>query len=59
MLSLYERRAVLTPGPQIEIYPGPALPAIGQQRLTPEAIQLLIQAAIDAGLDKDRDAPAR
>ena len=43
------------PGPQTEIYPGPALPASTQQRLSPEAVQLLIQAAIDAGLDTDRD----
>ena len=54
MLSLYGDGLYLTPGPQIEIYPGPALPAIGQQRLTPEAVQLLLQAAIDAGLDTDR-----
>ena len=55
MLSLYGDGLYVTPGAQIEIYPGPALPALVQQRLTPEAIQLLIQAAIDAGLDKDRE----
>jgi hypothetical protein len=53
MLTLYGDGLYVTPGPQIEIYPGPALPALAQQRLTPEAIQLLIQAAIDAGLDAD------
>jgi len=53
MLSLYGDGLYVTPGPQIEIYPGPALPALAQQRLTPEAVQLLIQAAIDAGLDSD------
>ena len=53
MLTLYGDGLYVTPGPQIEIYPGPALPALAQQRLTPEAIQLLLQAAIDAGLDAD------
>jgi hypothetical protein len=55
MMSLYEDGLVITPGAQIEIYPGPALPALSQQHLSPDAIQLLIQAAIDVGLDKDRD----
>jgi hypothetical protein len=55
MLSLYRDGRFITPGAQIEIYPGPALPALSQQQLSPEAVQLLIQAAIDAGLDKDRD----
>src|SRR4029079_11172675 len=44
MLSRDGDGLYLTPGPQIEIYPGPALPAIAQQRLTPEAVQLLLQA---------------
>jgi hypothetical protein len=55
MMSLYSDGLVIAPGAQIEIYPGPALPALSQQRLSPDAIRLLIQAAIDAGLDKDRD----
>jgi hypothetical protein len=54
LFSLYGDGLVLTPGAQIEIYPGPALPALGQQRLTADAVQRLIQTAIDAGLDKDR-----
>lgn len=55
LFSLYGDGLLVTPGAQIEIYPGPALPALSQQRLTPDAIQLLLQAAIDAGLDKDRN----
>jgi hypothetical protein len=55
MLSLYDDGLYITPGAQIEIYPGPALPALSQQRLSPDAIDLLIQAAIDAGLNKERD----
>ncbi len=35
MLTLYGDGLIVTPGPQIEIYPGPALPALAQQRLTP------------------------
>jgi hypothetical protein len=55
MFSLYSDGLVVTPGAQIEIYPAPALPALAQERLSPDAIHLLLQAAIDAGLDKDRD----
>lgn len=55
MLSLFGDGLLVTPGAQIEIYPGPALPALTQRRLTPEAIQRLLQAAIDAGLDAERN----
>lgn len=54
MVSVFGDGLVVTPGAQIEIYPGPALPALTQQRLSPDAIQLLLQAAIDAGLGTDR-----
>ena len=55
IMSLYADGLLITPGVQTDIYPGPALPALTQQQLSPEAIQLLTQAAIDAGLDSDRD----
>jgi hypothetical protein len=55
LLSLYADGLLITPGVQTDIYPGPALPALTQQQLSPEAIQLLTQAAIDAGLNSDRD----
>ena len=55
MFSLYADGLVVMPGAQTDIYPGPALPALAQQRLSPDAIKLLLQAATDAGLDKDRD----
>lgn len=55
MMSLYEDGLVITPGVQTAIYPGPALPTLAQQRLSPDAIRLLLQAAVDAGLDKDRN----
>lgn len=55
IVSLYGDGTLLTPGAQDEIYPGPALPAIQQQHLTEDAIQAVLQAAKDAGLDVDRD----
>jgi hypothetical protein len=55
MISLFGDGLLITPGAQIEIYPGPALPALAQERLTADAIQQLLQAAIDAGLNQDRD----
>ncbi|MGZ6544845.1 MAG: hypothetical protein ACXVEI_05995 [Actinomycetota bacterium] len=55
LLSLYADGLLITPGVQTDIYPGPALPALTQQQLSPEAVQLLTQAAIDAGLNSDRD----
>ena len=54
MISLFGDGLIITPGAQIEIYPGPALPALTQERLSADAIQQLLQAAIDAGLDTDR-----
>jgi hypothetical protein len=54
-MSLYGDGLVVIPGAQIDIYPGPALPALAQERLSSDAIPLVIQAAMDAGLDKDRD----
>ncbi len=55
MVSLFGDGSLITPGAQVDIYPGPALPTIAQERLSVEAIQQLLQAAIDAGLDRDRD----
>lgn len=48
-----------SPGPQIEIYPGPLLPAVQVQSITDEGIEALLGAADDAGLfaDVDYDAP--
>jgi hypothetical protein len=48
-----------SPGAQIEIYPGPLLPAIQVQSITEEGIQRLLAAAAEAGLlaDVEYDAP--
>ena len=41
---------VFTPGAQLEIYPGPLLPAIYERTITDEGIQKALQLADDAGL---------
>lgn len=55
LFSLFGDGLVVTPGAQIEIYPGPALPTLTQQRLSADAIQQLLRAALDAGLNTDRN----
>jgi hypothetical protein len=42
---------VITQGPQITIYPGPALPNLLARSLTPEGVQAIVDAAREAGLD--------
>jgi hypothetical protein len=42
---------VITQGPQITIYPGPALPNLLMRSLTPEGVQAVVDAAREAGLD--------
>ena len=46
---------VFTTGPQIEIYPGPALPNIQVGTITEEAVQQLLSIADTAGLFADID----
>jgi hypothetical protein len=54
--TLYGDGRIVVPGPQIEIYPGPALPAMNQRIVTEDGMQAIIRAALDAGLGKgDRD----
>ena len=48
--SLFGDGSVITEGPQIEIYPGPALPSVQQQVITEDGIQGILRAARDAGL---------
>jgi hypothetical protein len=48
--ALYGDGRVITEGPQIEIYPGPALPNLQVTRLTEVGIQAILEAAHDAGL---------
>ena len=54
--TLFGDGRIVAPGPQIEIYPGPALPAVNQRIVTEEGAQAIIRAALEAGLGKgDRD----
>lgn len=48
--SLYGDGRVIVEGPQIEIYPGPALPNLLTFRITEEAVQAILEAAREAGL---------
>jgi len=54
LFSLFGDGLAITPGAQVEVYPGPALPAVVQERLTPDAIQRILIAARDAGLFESR-----
>jgi len=53
--SLFGNGRATTPGPQIEIYPGPALPNIQQQTITDEGIRAILDAAREAGLYESHD----
>ena len=48
--SLYGDGTLVLQGPQIEIYPGPALPALTATPISEEGIQAILEAARDAGL---------
>lgn len=53
--SLYGDGTIVRPGPQIEIYPGPALPAIETVTIDEAGIQAILEAALDANLDSVGD----
>lgn len=42
----------IEPGPQIEIYPPPALPSVVQRTVSEDGIAFILRAAVDAGLTK-------
>jgi hypothetical protein len=48
--SLFGDGTLIVPGPQIEIYPGPALPNLTATPVSEDGIQAILQAAEDAGL---------
>jgi hypothetical protein len=50
LFSLYGDGRVITQGPQIAIYPPPALPALVERRVSDEGIQAILKAAREAGL---------
>ncbi|MGH2589823.1 MAG: hypothetical protein ACRDGW_03385 [Actinomycetota bacterium] len=49
-ISIYGDGRMIVGGPQIEIYPGPALPNLQVRRLTQEAVQAILGEARKAGL---------
>jgi hypothetical protein len=53
--SLFGDGTLIVPGPQIEIYPGPALPNLTATPVSEDGIQAILRAARDAGL-MDGDA---
>ena len=54
--SLFGDGTLIVPGPQIEIYPGPALPNLTATPVSEDGIQAILQAAKDAGLmDGDKN----
>lgn len=52
-IVVYADGRVVMPGPQIEIYPGPLMPALQVRTLTPDALARLVQLAKDKGLLRD------
>ncbi len=50
VISVYGDGTVVVPGPVPAIYPGPALPNLQRATITPAGMQVLLQAARDAGL---------
>jgi hypothetical protein len=53
--SLYGDGTIVRPGPQIEIYPPPALPALESFTVDRAGIDAIVDAAFEAGLDSVPD----
>lgn len=55
--SLYGDGTLVLPGAQIELYPGPALPAIARRQIDAAGIQAILEEAVDAsdGIPADLD----
>lgn len=50
LVSIYGDGRLITAGPQIEIYPPPALPNVQVQHIDPANLDKLVQLALDAGV---------
>jgi hypothetical protein len=50
LVTIYGDGRLVTQGPQIEIYPGPALPNVQIQHIDPANLDKLVQLALDAGV---------
>jgi hypothetical protein len=60
VLSIFGDGRLITQGPQIEIYPGPALPNLQARAISDGGVDAILEAADDAGLlgpDRDYDFP--
>lgn len=55
LVSVYADGRVITQGPQIAIYPGPALPSLQVQQIDPAAVRTLIDKAVAAGVRPGAD----
>ncbi|MEV0131508.1 hypothetical protein AB0H83_23965 [Dactylosporangium sp. NPDC050688] len=54
-VSVYGDGRVVTNGPMIEIYPGPALPNVQLQRISTADVAKLVELALDAGVGRHAD----
>ncbi|MET7421832.1 hypothetical protein [Dactylosporangium sp. NPDC005555] len=54
-LSVYGDGRVVTNGPMIEIFPGPALPNVQVQQISTADVAKLVDRAVDAGVGKQTD----
>ena len=55
VVSVYADGRVITTGPQIQIYPGPALPNLLVQQIDPATVQGLLDKAVRAGVRSGAD----
>ncbi|GAA2611204.1 hypothetical protein [Paractinoplanes durhamensis] len=54
-VSIYAGGRMITEGPVTAIYPGPALPNLQEQTITPEMVQALVKKAQEAGVRNGAD----
>ncbi|NUT37866.1 MAG: hypothetical protein HOV79_32875 [Hamadaea sp.] len=55
LVAVYGDGRVITEGPQIAIYPGPALPNVLVQKISPKDVDKLVKKALDAGVGTATD----
>ena len=55
VVSVYDDGRVITEGPQLAIYPGPALPNLQVQQIPPAAVADLVDKAVAAGVKNGAD----
>lgn len=55
VVSVYADGRVITEGPQIAIFPAPALPNLQVRQIEPEGVETLVDLALEAGVGEDPD----